>query len=203
MTPLQTSSRLPTLTVPARGALLAACLLLGGCATGFGDKPMGLSAAAHEDVKVASGSSPAPGGTPTLEAAADDKKASLDGQTLYQVLLGELAFQRGDAGIAGAAYGDFRELNPLAAFAEAEGLTLVVPRPLADKQGLGYASVFKGITLTVHSSLEAVGLTAAVATKLTEHNISANVIAGYYHDHVFVQSDRADDALAALREFAG
>lgn len=115
-----------------------------------------------------------------------------------QVLEHEYVF----CSIAGAAYGDFRELNPLAAFAEAEGLTLVVPRPLADKQGLGYESVFKGITLTVHSSLDAVGLTAAVAGKLAEHGISANVIAAYYHDHIFVQAGRIEQALAALGEFA-
>jgi hypothetical protein len=57
------------------------------------------------------------------------------------------------------------------------------------------------ITLTVHSSLEAVGLTAAVSAKLTEHNISANVIAAYYHDHILVQSERAEDAMKALGEF--
>ncbi|WP_036823971.1 ACT domain-containing protein, partial [Photobacterium sanctipauli] len=58
--------------------------------------------------------------------------------------------------------------------------------------------VFKGITLTVHSSLEAVGLTAAVATRLAEYSISANVVAAYYHDHVFVPVNRAEEALQAL-----
>jgi len=104
--------------------------------------------------------------------------------------------------IADAAYGDLKELKPLAAFAEAEGLTLVVPKAHADAQGLAYESVFKGITLTVHSSLDAVGLTAAVASKLAGHGISANVIAAYYHDHIFVQAARVEQALAALGEFA-
>jgi len=55
------------------------------------------------------------------------------------------------------------------------------------------------ITLTVHSSLEAVGLTAAFATELTRHGISANVVAGYYHDHIFVGAGDAERAVAALQ----
>lgn len=54
------------------------------------------------------------------------------------------------------------------------------------------------ITLTVHSSLDAVGLTAAFATELTRHGISANVVAGYYHDHIFVAEKDAERAVAAL-----
>jgi hypothetical protein len=53
----------------------------------------------------------------------------------------------------------------------------------------------------VHSSLEAVGLTAAVSKKLADKGISANVIAAYYHDHIFVQSAKAEEALYALTEF--
>lgn len=104
--------------------------------------------------------------------------------------------------IPGAEYGDFAELTPLASYRESEGLTLVLTRPSADSAGLPYEGAFRGITLTVHSSLEAVGLTAAVAGKLAERGISANVIAAYYHDHIFVQADRAAAALEALREFA-
>jgi hypothetical protein len=98
-------------------------------------------------------------------------------------------------------YCDYQDLSPLASFIEAEGLTLVVPRESADKSGLEYDGVFRCITLTVHSSLEAVGLTAAVSTKLSEHQISANVIAAYFHDHVFVSSRFAEKALTLLSEF--
>lgn len=98
-------------------------------------------------------------------------------------------------------YGDYSELNPLATFAEAEGLTLVITKEKADNALLKYESVFKGITLTVHSSLDAVGLTAAVAGKLAEKGISANVIAAYYHDHIFVQLEKIDLAIEALNEF--
>lgn len=98
-------------------------------------------------------------------------------------------------------YSDYADLHPLAFFVEPEGLTLILSVESADKAQLEYESTFKQITLTVHSSLEAVGLTAAVATKLASYGISANVVAAYYHDHIFVQTDRADDALSALKEF--
>ncbi|WP_339672189.1 ACT domain-containing protein [Dasania marina] len=102
----------------------------------------------------------------------------------------------------GARYGDFSELMPLASYLEEEGLTLLVIKANADNAELSYEAVFKGITLTVHSSLEAVGLTAAIASKLTEKGISANVIAAYYHDHIFVQAEKAELAIAALHEFS-
>ena len=99
-------------------------------------------------------------------------------------------------------YGDYAEASPLASFLETEGLTLLVTKKNADKTKLKYDSIFKGITLTVHSSLEAVGLTAAVSSKLAEKDISANVIAAYYHDHVFVQLEKANLAIEALNEFS-
>ncbi|MBM7037069.1 ACT domain-containing protein [Vibrio ulleungensis] len=95
----------------------------------------------------------------------------------------------------------YASLNPIATFIETEGLTLVLERQNAEKANLSFDSVFRQITLTVHSSLEAVGLTAAVSSKLASKGISANVIAAYYHDHIFVQSSKADQALSALNEF--
>ena len=99
-------------------------------------------------------------------------------------------------------YGDFAELLPIASFREAEGLTLLVAKENVDKAGFNYESIFKGITLKVHSSIEAVGLTAAVSSKLAERGINANVIAAFYHDHIFVQAEKADAALSALNEFS-
>lgn len=84
-------------------------------------------------------------------------------------------------------------------FREAEGLTLILPRADADAQGLPYGYVAAWLTLTVHSSLAAVGLTAAVAGALARENISCNVVAAYYHDHLFVARADADRALGALR----
>jgi hypothetical protein len=100
-----------------------------------------------------------------------------------------------------ANYGDHRELQPFAAIEEPEGLTLVVPRALADRANMSYDAVFRGITLSAHSDLEAVGLTAALSGRLADRGLSANVIAGYFHDHIFVQSRFAEQAMAALAEF--
>ena len=97
-----------------------------------------------------------------------------------------------------ATYGEGANLTPLGCFLEAEGLTLIVPRAKADAAGLKYDGVYRAITLKVHSSLSAVGLTAAVAAALAEHGISANVVAAFYHDHIFVPMDKADKALKAL-----
>lgn len=96
---------------------------------------------------------------------------------------------------------DYVVLNPIATFIEAEGLTLVVEKKVAQDAQLSFDGVFRQITLTVHSSLEAVGLTAAISAKLTTKGISANVIAAYYHDHIFVPASKADLALSALQEF--
>ena len=98
----------------------------------------------------------------------------------------------------GSRYGDHPELLPVAFILEDEGVTLVVARSEADAHQIGYQSVFKRITLNIHSSLDAVGLTAAVSTALSDHGISANVVAGFFHDHIFVPTSLAEEALSAL-----
>lgn len=87
-----------------------------------------------------------------------------------------------------------------AAVREAEGLTVVMPRADADGLGLSYDFVAAWITLEVHSSLEAVGLTAAVSAALTEAKISCNVLAGFHHDHLLVPVADAERALEVLHE---
>jgi len=84
-------------------------------------------------------------------------------------------------------------------FREAEGVTLILPRSEAERLGIPYTYPCRRITLAVHSSLQAVGLLAHVAAVLSARRISVNVVSGYYHDHLFVPADRAEDALAALR----
>lgn len=83
---------------------------------------------------------------------------------------------------------------------EPEGLTIVLEQAEVDWLGLPYDNVAAIITLSVHSSLAAVGLTAAVSQALTTAEISCNVIAGTFHDHLLVPWDRRAEALAALRE---
>ena len=98
-----------------------------------------------------------------------------------------------------AAVADKAFLDPIGCFEEPEGLSLIITRQVAEAHGIPFSVVLQGITLNVHSSLEAVGLTAAVAGRLTQHGISANIVASYYHDHVFVPVADAERALAVLR----
>ncbi|MFF8830982.1 ACT domain-containing protein [Streptomyces sp. NPDC015131] len=93
-------------------------------------------------------------------------------------------------------------LHPVVTVAESEGLTLVVPQEEADAASLPYDYVAGWITLRVHSALDAVGLTAAVSRELADAGLSCNVVAGFHHDHLFVDSARAGDALTALRRLA-
>ncbi|WP_115717570.1 ACT domain-containing protein [Gallaecimonas mangrovi] len=93
---------------------------------------------------------------------------------------------------------DYLHLEPLASFREKEGLSLIIDAQTAHSAKLPASSLYRQITLNVHSSLEAVGLTAAIAAKLSEHGISANVVAAYFHDHIFVPKDKAQLALDAL-----
>lgn len=58
-------------------------------------------------------------------------------------------------------------------FKEKEGVTVIISRELADLRRIPYQFIASWITLTVHSSLDAVGLTAAFSNALTEENISA------------------------------
>lgn len=102
----------------------------------------------------------------------------------------------------GWAWGDPRSagLTPTATIAEDEGLTLVLPVEQADAAGLQYDYLAARITLRVHSSLAAVGLTAAVAAALGAEGISCNVLAGYFHDHLYVADADAERAMQALHE---
>lgn len=97
-------------------------------------------------------------------------------------------------------YGDFSELKPISSYLEKEGLSLLLEKNQADAAGLKYGSVFRGISLRVHSSLDAVGFIAAISNKLSSNGISANVIAAHFHDHVFVPTEKAELALELLAE---
>ena len=93
-------------------------------------------------------------------------------------------------------------VKPLMRFSEAEGDTLILSVRDAAQAGISNDARFRRITLTVHSALEAVGLTAAFATALGAAEIPANVVAGYYHDHIFIPEDMAERAVEALRRLA-
>ena len=90
----------------------------------------------------------------------------------------------------------------LGSFREAEGTTLILAREEAERLGLAYDYLAAWITLEVHSSLAAVGLTAAFAKALAGEDISCNVIAGFHHDHLFVAEADAERARARLQRLA-
>ena len=87
-------------------------------------------------------------------------------------------------------------------FVEKEGTTIIIERTKADDLGLTYDFVASWITLTVHSSLDAVGLTAVFSSELAKHQISCNVVAAFYHDHIFVKTEDGEKALEVLTELA-
>jgi hypothetical protein len=87
-------------------------------------------------------------------------------------------------------------------FQEEEGITFILKKEIAEQAGYAYSFIASWITLTVHSSLEAVGLTAAFSKALSDHGISCNIIAAYYHDHIFVKKEDAAKAMEVLDKLA-
>ena len=87
-------------------------------------------------------------------------------------------------------------------FKEQEGNTIIIKKELADSLKLDYSFVAAWITLTVHSSLSAVGLTAAFSTALAKAGISSNVVAAFHHDHIFVDKKDIEKAMAILNSLS-
>ena len=90
----------------------------------------------------------------------------------------------------------------ISVFKEQEGITIIIKQELADRLNLEYSFIAAWITLTVHSSLEAIGLTSSFSAALTAGGISCNVIAAFYHDHVFVNKKDAMKAMEILNKFS-
>ena len=113
-----------------------------------------------------------------------------------ELLEGEFVFHS----LVDASYGEFKEMNPIASIQEKEGLTLVIPKEIADRQNISYESSYRCISLGLTSDLDDYGLTALISGKLNESKISANIFAGKYHDHIFVPSNKAKEALLVLND---
>mgnify|MGYP001803449331 CR=1 FL=1 len=97
---------------------------------------------------------------------------------------------------------DIYKGDAIAGFKEEEGTTLILKKDKAMQLNLPFGTTMSWITLKVHSSLEAVGLTAAFSGELSKHGIACNVVAGYYHDHIFVDKKNAKMAVKLLKRLS-
>ncbi|MEZ2331600.1 ACT domain-containing protein [Mesorhizobium sp. RCC_202] len=93
-------------------------------------------------------------------------------------------------------------LEPVMRFGEREGTTLILPENQAKAAGLAGTFRCRMITLDIHSSLEAIGFLAAITTRLATAGMGVNPVSAFYHDHLFVPAERAEEALGLLRDLA-
>ncbi len=93
------------------------------------------------------------------------------------------------AALAGTALGLYRE---------AEGVSLILSEAEATANGFDLSQPMRCITLSVHSALDGVGLTAAVSAALAAVDCPCNMVAAFHHGHAFVPASRAKEALAVL-----
>lgn len=94
------------------------------------------------------------------------------------------------------------DLAPRMMFQEAEGTTLVLLKDAAQAADMPYEFPSRMITLNIHSSLDAVGFMARIATALGNEGMGVNPVAGFYHDHLFVPNGREQDTLRILSQIA-
>ncbi len=128
----------------------------------------------------------------------------MQGETRLTALLKNLNPRMDDTDYVFVHVTDIEAMKPVyhdvrGMFIEEEGITLIVPVRIAQTQGWHYDLPMRCITCQVHSSLQAVGMTAAMSSALAAEGISANVVAAYYHDHLFIPAKDADVALNVLR----
>ena len=131
----------------------------------------------------------------------------MSGETSLKVLLSNLKPKRHNTpfvftSISQASEIDWRNLSPFAMFQEKEGVSLILPLDVARSRQFDFENIFSCITLEVHSSLNAVGLTAVVSHALASRNIPTNIVAAFHHDHLFVPVERADEAIQTLKEIS-
>ena len=86
----------------------------------------------------------------------------------------------------------------ISVFKETEGVSLILPVDVAAGAGISVEDEMRCITLNVYSSLQGVGLTAAVSNALGDCGIPCNMVAAYHHDHVFVPAEMGEQAMQVL-----
>jgi len=129
----------------------------------------------------------------------------MSGETDIALLLKNMTPKLNEGEYVFCSVASISDINPediISTFKEDEGWTVILSKELADKLNYEYSYVASWITLTVHSSLEAVGLTAAFSRVLADAGISCNVVAAYYHDHIFVAKQDAEKALNILQKLS-
>ena len=90
-------------------------------------------------------------------------------------------------------------LKSLCLFQESEGTTVIITKHQAEALSLSYSFICAWITLTIHSGLDAIGFLAAISRELAKHRISCNVVSAYYHNHLFVPIEAAQQTMSVLR----
>lgn len=98
---------------------------------------------------------------------------------------------------------EWQALNPIMMFREAEGLTLILSQAVSVEAEIDYEFPCRMITLNIHSSLDAVGFLARITTTLARLDMGVNPVSAFYHDHLFVPVEKADEALEALIALTG
>ncbi len=94
------------------------------------------------------------------------------------------------------------EIEAVMQFSEAEGVTFIADMSTVQEVGLAYEFPCRMISLNVHSSLEAVGFLAVITSHLAKLGVGVNPVSGFFHDHLFVPADRAEDVMTALVELS-
>ena len=129
----------------------------------------------------------------------------MSGETKLDVLLQSLSAQLIDGlyVFATRPNGSLPEgLSPRMVFEETEGTTVILLKSEAETHGMDYEFPSRMITLNIHSSLEAVGFMARIATELAKHDMGVNPVSGFFHDHLFVPDGREQDAIQILDQLA-
>ena len=129
----------------------------------------------------------------------------MSGETDIRILLKSMTPVLNEGEYVFCALSSISSVNPddiIGTFKEEEGWTVILNKTLADELNYEYSYISSWITLTLHSSLDAVGLTATFSKALAEASISCNVVAAFYHDHIFVDRKDADKAMKVLRQLS-